>query len=75
MTGTVRYTFAFWCDVRAVFMPHHKYACFFVWYRGIYDSEVVIFTHSEVIFLTATVTAGLNKAKDNHLENPALIKH
>lgn len=64
MSGVVRYTFACWCDVRAVFMRHHKYACCFLLYRGIYDSGVTVFGLSEVIYLSTTVTVGMNKAED-----------
>lgn len=66
MSGMVKYTFACWCDVRSVFMRHHKYACCFVLYRGIYDSEMTVFTLSEVIYLSSAVTVGTNKAEDNY---------
>lgn len=66
MSGMVRYTFACWCDVRAVFMRHHKYACCVVLYRGIYDSGVTVFALSEVIYLSSTVTVGMNKAEDKY---------
>lgn len=66
MSGMVRYPFACWCDVRAVFMRHHKYACCFVLYRGCYDGGVTVFALSEVIYLSTAVTAGMNKAKDNY---------
>ena len=65
MSGMVRYTFACWCDVRAVFIQHHKYACCYVLYRGVYDSGVTVFALSEVIYLSSTVTGGTNKAEDN----------
>lgn len=65
MSGVVRSTFACWCDVRAVFMRHHKYACCFVLYRGMRDSGVTVFALSEVIYLSSTVTVGMNKAEDN----------
>lgn len=77
MSGMVRYTFACWCDVRAVFMRHHKYACCFVLYRGIYDSGVTVFVLSEVIYLSSTVTVGMNKAEDNytsHLPDRMILK-
>lgn len=64
--GEVQYTFACWCDARAVFMRHHKYACCFVKCRGIYDSRVTVFALSEVIYLSSTVTVGMNKAEDNY---------
>lgn len=66
MSGMARYTFACWSDVRPVFMRHHKYACCFVLYRGIYDSEVTVFALSEVIYLSSTVTAGMNEAEDTY---------
>lgn len=47
-------------------MRHHKYACCFVLYRGIYDSEMTVFTLSEVIYLSSAVTVGMNKAEDNY---------
>lgn len=64
MSGMARCVFACWCDVRAVFMRHHKYAWCFLLYRGIYDSGVTVFALSEVIYLSSTVTVG-NKAEDN----------
>ncbi len=77
MSGMVRYTFACWCDVRAVFMRHHKYACCFVLYRDIYDSGVTVFALSEVIYLSYTVTVRMNKAEDNytsHLLDRMILK-
>lgn len=55
MSGMARSTLACWCDVRAVFMRHHKYACGFLLYWGIYDSGVTVFALSEVIYLSSTV--------------------
>lgn len=43
MSGMARHTFGFWCDVRAMFMQHHKYACCVMWYWGIYDRGVTVF--------------------------------
>lgn len=65
MSGMARCAFACWCDVRAVFMRHHKYACCFLLYRGIYDSGMTAFALSEVIYLSSTVTVG-NEAEDNY---------
>lgn len=45
-------------------MRHHKYACCFVPYRGIYDSGVTVFALSEVIYLSSAVTVGVNQAED-----------
>lgn len=67
MSGMARSTFACWCDVRAVFMQHHKYACCFVWHRGIYDSTVTAFALSEVIYLSSTLTVSMDKIKDNYM--------
>lgn len=64
MSGVARYAFACWCDVRAVFMRHHKYACCSMLYRGIYDTKVTVFALSEVIYLSSPVTVGMNKAED-----------
>ena len=66
MSGTVRYTYACWCDVRAVFMRHHKYACCFVLYGGIYDSGVAVFVLSEVIYLSSSLTVGMKREEDNY---------
>lgn len=49
----------------AVFMRHHKYACCFVLYGGIYDRGVTVFALSEVIYLSSTVTEGMNKTRDD----------
>jgi len=65
MSGVVKYPLACCCDVRAVFMQHHKYACCFGPYRGIYDSGVTAFALSEVIYLSSSVTAGMNEAEDD----------
>lgn len=72
MSGMVRYTFACWNDVRAVFMRHHKYACCFLLYSG-----VTVFPLSEVIYLSSTVTVGMNKTGDNytsHLPDRMILK-
>lgn len=66
MSGMVRYTHARRCDVRAVFMQYHKYACCFVLYRGIDDSGVTVFALSEVISLSSSLTVGMNKPDDNY---------
>lgn len=71
MSGVARYTFACRCDVRAVFMRHHKYACCFSPCRGVYDSGVTVFALSEVIYLSSSVTAGTNKAEDNRISHPS----
>lgn len=63
MSGMVRYTLACWCDVRAVFMRHHKYACCFLLYEGIYDSRVTVFALSEVIYLSSTVGDGQGRGQ------------
>lgn len=55
-------------------MRHHKYACCFVPYRGIYDGAVTVFALSEVIYLSSAVTAGTNEAEDDctsHLMGPS----
>lgn len=49
----------------AVFMRHHKYACCFMLYGGIYDRRVTVFALSEVIYLSSAVTEGLNTTRDD----------
>lgn len=49
----------------AVFMRHHKYACCFMLYGGIYDRGVTVFALSEVIYLSSAVTEGMNKTRDD----------
>lgn len=70
MSGAARRAFARRCDVRAVFMRHHKYACCCALYRGIYDSGVTVFALSEVIYLSSAVTVGMNKAEDKRTSHP-----
>lgn len=36
-------------------------------YRGIHDSGVTVFALSEVIYLSSTVTVGMNKAEDIYM--------
>lgn len=35
-------------------------------YRGIYDSGVTVFALSEVIYLSYSVTVGMNQTEDNY---------
>lgn len=64
------YTLACRCDVRAVFMRHHKYACGFVWCRGVHDCRLTVFELSEVIYLSSSLTGGRNATKDNCSSHP-----
>lgn len=69
----------------AVFMRHHKYACCFMLYGGIYDRGATVFALSEVIYLSSAVTEGLNTTRDDctscqpaaaHYKCPqTLVKH
>lgn len=69
MSGMVRHTFAWWCGGRAVFMQHHKYACCFVLYRGVYDSGVTVFALSEVIYLSSIVTVEMTRHRTTTLHS------